>query len=125
MVFLIGKHMTPLEADRKLLRRRLAQYGAEATEQLLALQIADTDATGVSGGGERFAGVGEILAQLQAEDACLTIRDLAIDGHDLMALGITGRQIGITQKHLLELVLEERIPNEKEALLNFAMEELI
>ena len=125
VVFLIDKHMTPLEADRKLLRRRLAQYGAEATEQLLALQIADTDATGVSSGGERFAGVGEILAQLQAEDACLTVRDLAIDGHDLMALGITGRQIGITQKRLLELVLEERIPNEKEALLNFAMEELI
>ena len=125
VVFLIGKHMTPLEADRKLLLRRLAQYGAEATEQLLALQIADTDATGVSSGGERFAGVGEILAQLQAEDTCLTVRDLAIDGHDLMALGITGRQIGITQKRLLELVLEERIPNEKEALLNFAMEELI
>ena len=128
VVFLIDKHMTPLEADRKLLRRRLAQYGAEATGQLLELQIADTDATGVSNGAERFAGVAEILAQLQAEDACLTVRDLAIDGHDLMTLGITGREIGITQKRLLELVLEERIPNEKTALLNAAksaMEELI
>lgn len=120
VVFLIDKHMTPLEPDRKLLRRRLSQYGADATEHLLALQIADTDGTGVSAGAERFAGVAEILARLRTEDACLTIRDLAVNGHDLMALGITGPRIGLTQKRLLELVLEEKIPNEKIALLTAA-----
>ena len=47
----------------------------------------------------------------------LTIRDLAIDGHDLVALGLTGPAIGNCQKDLLRLVLEEQIPNEKAALL--------
>ena len=117
VVFLISKHMTPLEPDRRLLRRRLSQYGMDGTRQLLALQIADTDATGITKGASRFAGIGALLDLLQAEDACLTVRDLAVNGHDLMALGITGRSIGSTLSRLLELVLEETVPNERTALL--------
>ena len=51
------------------------------------------------------------------ENTCLTLKDLAINGHDLMNLGIRGRAIGETLNRLLNLVLEEAIPNEKTALL--------
>ncbi len=122
VVWLIDRHMTPLTPDRKLLRRRLAQYGMEATRQLLALQIADTDATGVTRGAERFAGVAETLDALEAENACLGIRDLAVNGHDLMALGFSGPAIGQIQRQLLELVLEEAVPNQRQALLLAARE---
>ena len=37
VVFLIEKHMTPLTADKKLLRRRLSQYGQARLEMQLAL----------------------------------------------------------------------------------------
>ena len=56
------------------------------------------------------------MNEIQAENACLQIRDLALNGHDLMALGYTGPAIGQTLHALLEAVLNEEIPNEKEAL---------
>ena len=37
-----------------------------------------------------------------------------------MALGFQGRAIGACLNQLLELVVEERLPNKKEALLAFA-----
>ncbi len=120
VVFLIDKHMTPLEADRKLLRRRLSRYGSEAVFALLRLQTADTDGTGISIGAERFSGIEEILNDLMAENACLTLRDLAVNGHDLMALGLAGKDIGTVQRRLLEAVLDERLENEKAPLLEAA-----
>ena len=76
--------------------------------------------TGVTENALSFAGVEDILKEIEAENACLTLKDLAISGHDLMALGFSGPAIGKTQRYLLEQVLEERLPNEKEALLTAA-----
>ena len=67
-----------------------------------------------------FAEVRQLLADLKAEDACLSLKDLAVNGNDLMALGFQGRAIGACLNRLLELVVEERLPNKKEALLAFA-----
>ena len=120
VVRLIELHMTPLTADKKLLRRRVAQHGFETVYDLLRLQESDVKGTGVTENALSFAGVEDLLKELEAENACLTLRDLAVSGHDLMALGFSGPAIGKTQRFLLEQVLEERLPNEKEALLNAA-----
>ena len=64
-----------------------------------------------------LAEIRQIINQLEAESACLTIRDLAVSGHDLMAAGFQGPAIGQTLSQLLELVLEEQLPNDKQALL--------
>ena len=111
VVFLVERHMTPLEPDRKLLRRRLSQYGAENVQLLLALQQAD---------GCDNAAVEPLLAEILAEESCLKIKDLAINGHDLMQMGFTGRAIGQCLQALLDQVLDEQIPNEKTALLQAA-----
>ena len=117
---LIALHMTPLTADKKLLRRRVAQHSFETVYDLLRLQESDVKGTGVTENALSFAGVEEILKEIEAENACLTLKDLAISGHDLMVLGFSGPAIGKTQRYLLEQVLEERLPNEKEALLTAA-----
>jgi tRNA nucleotidyltransferase (CCA-adding enzyme) len=41
VVLLIGQHMTILEPDKKILRRRLGAWGEETVRHLLALQNAD------------------------------------------------------------------------------------
>ena len=120
VVRLIALHMNPLTADKKLLRRRVAQHGFETVYDLLRLQESDVKGTGVTENALSFAGVEEILKEIEAENACLTLKDLAVTGHDLMALGFSGPAIGKMQRYLLELVLEERLPNEKEALLTAA-----
>ena len=111
VVFLVERHMTPLEPDRKLLRRRLSQYGAENVQLLLALQQAD---------GCGNAAVEPLLTEILAEESCLKIKDLAINGHDLMQMGFTGRALGQCLQALLDQVLDEQIPNEKNALLRAA-----
>ena len=124
VVLLIGQHMTPLIPDRKILRRRLSTFGSEAVWQLLALQEADwggksTDEIRENGD---FREIRQLLQQIAAENACLSLKNLAVSGHDLMALGFAGPAIGKTLNHLLNLVLEEQLPNEKKALLEAAKE---
>ena len=119
VVLLIEQHMTPLEPDRKLLRRRLSRWGESATRQLLALQKADRCGKGVFSPEKmaRFSAVGNLLDQLVAESSCLTLKSLAVNGHDLMALGYTGSRIGEILNSLLQQVVDETLPNEKTALL--------
>lgn len=50
----------------------------------------------------------------------MTVRDLAINGHDLMALGYKGRSIGAIQKRLLDAVIEDPSINTREILLDIA-----
>jgi tRNA nucleotidyltransferase (CCA-adding enzyme) len=58
------------------------------------------------------------LEEVLAEDACLQIKDLAIDGKDLMALGYHGPDIGKILNALLEQVLDEKISNDRASLLD-------
>ena len=116
--FLIEKHMTPLTPDKKLLRRRLSQYGENRLRMLLRLQKADFCAKGVTGDTADFAAVEGVLEEIFSENACLSIKDLAVNGHDLMRLGYTGPAIGQALQFLLDGVLDDRLPNEKAALIN-------
>ncbi len=118
-VTLIRQHMTRLTPDRKFLRRRISRLGWETLEQLLWLQQADMGSKGTGNREEQdvFPEIRLVLEAIREENACLSLKDLAVNGRDLMALGLTGKAIGEALNALLEEVLEERLPNEKEALL--------
>ena len=124
-VTLIGRHMTRLQPDRKLLRRQVSKYGFPTVEAMLALQQADmgSKGTGEDDGSTVFAAVQQLLADLKAEDACLSLKDLAVNGTDLITLGFQGKEIGACLSALLEQVIEERLPNERSALLAWAAEQ--
>ena len=120
---LIEQHMVPLEADKKFLRRRLGKFGEDAMMELVALQEADL--TGTKGIPVTLSDVRELLAEILAEDACLTVKDLQISGRDLLALGFApGPGLGECLQWLLEQVLDEVLPNEKQALLDKAKTKL-
>ena len=72
------------------------------------------------GSTDYFRQIREMLAGIRLENACLKLSDLAVNGHDLMALGFQGKHIGQMLHFLLEQVVEETLPNEKEALLRAA-----
>lgn len=122
VVWLIDHHMTRLTPDRKLLRRHLSRYGSDRLHKLLALQEADmgSKGTGEHDGNDLFDRVAQLLAQLEAEEGRLTLKDLAVGGNDLIALGYTGKEIGTCLNELLDAVLNETLPNEKQALLDAA-----
>ncbi len=89
--------------ERIAVRRRCVALGAENFIKLCQFQQNEK--------------AGRLAEQLLQEGACLSVRDLAITGKDLMALGLKGPRIGDTLTLLLEQVTEEQVPNEKEPLL--------
>ena len=124
VVELVEQHMTPLLPQRKVLRRRLSRLGVQQVQRLLELQEADMGSKGTglhSEETEHFRQLRILLDRILEEDACLTLRDLAVNGHDLMQLGIpAGKELGKCLQRLLDAVLDEALPNEKEPLLEAA-----
>lgn len=120
---LISRHMTPLEPDKHLLRRRLGKYGVQETLDLLELQKADYFATGTKSVPGPFPEISRLIDEILEEAACFSIRDLAVNGNDLQAIGFApGPNLGKCLETLLRLVQEDALPNEKSALLEKAEE---
>lgn len=66
---------------------------------------------------EAVAAYEELYRAIMEKQQCLSIKDLAISGSDLIALGMSqGKEIGETLKQLLERVLEDPQLNTKEKL---------
>ena len=122
VVLLIEKHMTRLQPDKKQLRRQIGRLGWETVEQILLLQEADmgSKGTGESDDPALFAAIRQVMEEIRQEDSCLSLKDLAVKGNDLMALGFSGKAIGQMLNALLEQVLEETLPNDREILLSWA-----
>ena len=75
-------------------------------------------------GGKDIGFIGRIQLELGAhavED--LSLKGLAVNGSDLLGLGLKGAEIGKMQQRLLELVMEDELPNEKDKLLKYAEQE--
>ena len=70
---------------------------------------------------EDFAALLDAEAEkILTADACRRTSQLKVDGRDLAAEGFSGPAIGETLRLLLDEVLEEKIPNERSALLSRA-----
>ncbi len=121
-VELVKLHMLWILPEKKLVRRWLGRLGFPRMEALLQLQQADMCSKGTGQPAElaQFAKIRHLMTEIQAENACLTLKDLAVNGRDLMALGFEGPAIGRMLNYLLEQVLEEQLPNERQALLDAA-----
>ncbi len=97
-------------------RRLLGRLSPEQLHRLILLCSAEwPDRAGA------FAALGVEAEQLTAEHACCRVADLAVNGRDLIALGVQpGRGMKTILDALLEAVVTERLPNEKEPLLDAA-----
>lgn len=123
VVFLVKNHMTTIVPDKKFLRRRMGQYTEAGLRNLIALQRADAGSKPDGDEDQEFDWLETLMDEILQEESCLQVKDLAIDGNDLIDLGIEkGPAIGKCMAHLLEQVQMEVIPNTKEALLAAAGE---
>ena len=116
---LIKAHDTPIEENRVIIKRRLNKYGKDLFFDLIRLQRADNKAQNPDfDRTSHFDNVEKIANEIIAKEECFSLKSLAIDGKDLISLGMTeGHDIGETLDHLLKLVLNEKIENTKEALI--------
>ena len=123
VLLLIGSHGWPVTPERRLLKRRLNQLGEEALRQLIEVKRADALATGTKDPAAVESHRSATLSALDAllsEKPCVTLREMAVNGRDMMALGAKGRAVGETLQWLLEQVLDDALPNERDVLLEAA-----
>ena len=62
----------------------------------------------------------KLLLKVIAGGECFSIRQLAVSGDDLIALGFVGTELGFVLSSLLEHVLEHPLDNEKAFLIDMA-----
>lgn len=118
---LVANHMFFYEPEWTdgTVRRFVRRVGQDRLPALMALREADI--TGRGFGEDPAAETRELRARIEkaaAEDAALQVKDLAIDGRDVMRLLSIppGRHIGETLERLLERVLDDPSLNTRERL---------
>lgn len=119
VVRLVTWHDKNIPRTRSGVARALGKLGERDLRRLLDVKRADNLAQAP----EYRAVQGEIdkaeaiLDQLLAESACVSLRQLAVNGRDLLALGLSGPAVGRILRTLLDAVLDETLPNQRAALL--------
>ena len=94
-------------------RKLLGKYNLCTVQRLAALGTAMQPEHAAD-----FAALSELAAQLDADGVCCRVGQLAVNGRDLMAAGIpAGPGIRKVLEALLDGVIREEYPNEREALL--------
>ena len=122
VVELVKIHDTPIEMDKIFIKKRMNRLGKELFFDLLKVKRADNLAQSPEHNWTDKIDKMENLAREIAEENCFTLSSLKISGADLLALGFKGKEIGDTLNKLLDEVIEERLPNEREALIGKANE---
>lgn len=123
VVTLVRYHDDRIGPDN--LKRWLNRLGPEAGLLMLKLQYADAlaHAPHVADRAHSILRLYEQAEELIHSGSCLFLKDLAINGQDLMELGFReGTDIGRTLNFLLDQVLLNRLKNDREELLAQARE---
>lgn len=119
---LVRYHDLPIAADRKPVKRLMNKHGVDVVHQLIELHKADTlgQSSICMGRMAEYESVRTLVNEIISEEACFSLKDLAINGNDLLALGYNGKPIGLILQTCLNAVMDEQIANERTALLEFA-----
>ena len=122
VVTLVRWHDRQIESTAKAVKRALQQFGQETFFDLLALKRADNlgQAPAFWDRQEIYARLEALASDILADGACFSRKTLAVTGRDLMAVGMpAGRELGAALDLLLNAVIDEKVKNEKEALLQY------
>lgn len=124
---LVLYHDSTIEPTPKTVRRWLNKIGAEQFARLLKIRMADIKAHAPETQSSRIERCVALEALLEKElEHCFSLKDLAINGRDVIALGIPeGKQVGVILNKLLSAVINDDLPNEKTILMEKAVEEYV
>lgn len=120
VVAVIDAHKIIFQQTQRYARSCLAKLGEPRLRMLIELELADVKSQNpafTSDRAENIAAFSKLVDEVIAAQQCFSLKDLAISGRDLLHAGIPqGPEIGHILNQLLELVIEEKLPNERQAL---------
>ena len=123
VIELVDWHDRDVPRTEKSIRRCLYHLGEDGVRQLIAVKRADNAAQHpyYQARAVEMDKAEQILQDILDADACFSLRQLAVNGNDLLSLGLQGKAVGETLDHLLRQVIDGTLPNEKSTLLQSLM----
>lgn len=123
---LIASHDMATSTSLKAVRRMISKMGEDQSRRLIEVMRADKLAQSENDDTLKNLEILDVMENnidvVKANNECFTLKNLAINGHDLIGLGIKdGKLIGRTLNHLLDIVLAEPEKNVKDILIELAL----
>ena len=117
-------HDRDIEPGRKYLRRAMSKLGTDVFPRLFEIKEADVAGQSNYRREEKLSRIQELrtlYAEVIERKECVSLKELAVTGADLIALGISpGKQLGEILNYLLLQVVDSPEKNQKEQLLRMA-----
>ena len=123
---LVAYHDYRMEPTGANVRRAMHEIGVELFPYYLAVRLADTKAQSSyerRGKLENIIQIRELYRNALRNKECVTLKDLAVTGTDLINLGIApGKELGMLLNELLDMVIEDPAWNQKGKLCDYVKE---
>ena len=127
ILLLIENHDAPFMCTKRMVKRMLGKIGKENFEILLNIRFADAAAHNPRYIYDKCIKIQterDLYEQIIKNDECFSLKKLAINGNDLMLLGIKGREIGKCLNSCLESVIDGSLENGKDTLVKFILSKI-
>ena len=124
---LIEQHDNRFPANERTVKKFISKYGKDFFKDYIKIRKADTLAQSDYKREEKLKTISEIKNigdKVIKSDVPLNLKDLEINGNDLIEMGFADDAIGKTLNEILTLVLENKLENTKSELMNFARKRL-
>ena len=122
---LVKRHDLIFEKDERLLKKWMNRLGVDVLAEILEIKLADNIATGnISDELEhKFCEIRIMMQDILAQQQCFSLKDLAVDGNDVIACGVApGPEVGRILEQLLMKVIDGELPNDREVLLFYLLQ---
>ena len=120
----VKQHDAYIDEEERIIKRKLNRFGEEMLRDLISLQKADT--MGLADEFHKrithFKKLEGLIDDVLKDNKCFALKDLDVNGNDIIDLGYKGKDIGSALSYLVEAVIDEKVINEKNSLLNYLKE---
>ena len=116
---LVYNHGLVLKNDERFIKRCLNRFGKDTFRDIILLSLSDNSALSelCCDRPGKIREISELTEKIIATAPCLTLKDLRINGNDLIALGLSpGKEIGSVLAELLREVIDGETENDKDTL---------
>ena len=123
VVRLVELHQRQLSSDEPSVKRLMQKLSDEDLLRLLEVQRCDrlACASPYNQPDPVLEEIPHVLKQIRERGECISLKTLQVNGQDLISLGVpAGKTLGELLSFLLDLVVDGKLPNERDALLQAA-----
>ncbi len=128
VVYLVKHHGDVTAPTRKSVKRRLNKLclefpdGRKIFEMLIKVKLADVSAQAENVRASRAAELNmtlKIADEIITENECFSLKNLAVNGYDIMSVGYSGKAVGKILQNVLDMVISDRLQNNKDEIIKY------